>query len=56
MRRLRTVMFCSAPALLVGMMVGARSPALASASAEIARNCMHFSYIAYPYKRPGQSR
>ncbi|WP_431201665.1 hypothetical protein ACQ86E_21350 [Bradyrhizobium betae] len=25
----------------------------ASPSAETARKCMHYSYIAFPYKRPG---
>lgn len=25
----------------------------ASPSAEIARKCMHYSYVAFPYKRPG---
>ena len=30
--------------------------ALAGPSAEIARKCMHYSYVAYPYKRPGSVR
>jgi hypothetical protein len=28
----------------------------AAPSAEAARRCMHYSYIAYPYKRPGSVR
>jgi hypothetical protein len=30
--------------------------ALAGPSAEIARKCMHYSYVAYRYKRPGSVR
>jgi hypothetical protein len=30
--------------------------ALAAPSAEIARKCIHYSYVAYPYKRPGSVR
>jgi hypothetical protein len=30
--------------------------ALAGPSAEVARKCMRYSYIAYPYKRPGSVR
>jgi hypothetical protein len=30
--------------------------ACASPSAEVAKKCLHFSYIAYPFKRPGQVR
>jgi hypothetical protein len=25
-------------------------------SAEVAKRCMHYSYLAYPYKRPGSVR
>jgi hypothetical protein len=32
------------------------APALAGPSAEVARRCMHYSYLAYPYKRPGSVR
>ncbi|WP_082081795.1 hypothetical protein [Bradyrhizobium sp. LTSP857] len=28
----------------------------AGPSAEVARKCMHYSYIAYPYQRPGSVR
>jgi len=28
-------------------------PAVAGPSAETAKKCMHFSYLAYPYARPG---
>lgn len=30
--------------------------AQAGPSAEVARRCMHYSYVAYPYKRPGSVR
>ena len=30
--------------------------ALAGPSADVARRCMQYSYIAYPYKRPGSVR
>ncbi|TPQ27244.1 hypothetical protein C2U70_30860 [Bradyrhizobium guangdongense] len=30
--------------------------AFAGPSAEVARKCLHFSYIAHPYKRPGSVR
>ncbi|QOZ73300.1 hypothetical protein WN72_11980 [Bradyrhizobium arachidis] len=30
--------------------------AAAAPSAEVARKCMHYSYIAYPYQRPGSVR
>jgi hypothetical protein len=30
--------------------------ALAGPSAEVARKCMHYSYVVYPYKRPGSVR
>ncbi len=29
---------------------------LAAPSAETAKRCMHYSYIAYPYQRPGSVR
>jgi hypothetical protein len=28
----------------------------AGPNAEVARRCMQYSYVAYPYKRPGSSR
>ncbi|WFU70948.1 hypothetical protein [Bradyrhizobium sp. CB2312] len=30
--------------------------AAAGPSAEVARKCMHYSYVAYPYQRPGSVR
>jgi hypothetical protein len=30
--------------------------ALTGPSAEIAKRCMHYSYLLYPYKRPGSVR
>jgi hypothetical protein len=30
--------------------------ALAKPSAEIAKRCIHYSYLLYPYKRPGAVR
>jgi hypothetical protein len=30
--------------------------AFAAPSAEVAKKCVHFSYLAYPFKRPGQVR
>ena len=32
------------------------SSASAGPSAETAKRCMHLSYVAYPYKRPGSVR
>lgn len=32
------------------------SNASAGPSAEVARRCMHYSYLAYPYMRPGSVR
>ena len=28
-------------------------PAVAAPSAEVAKRCVHYAYIAYPFKRPG---
>jgi hypothetical protein len=53
MNSLRRVTFCGAAALLLVMSLTAPIGALAGPSAEAARKCMHFSYIAYPYQRPG---
>jgi hypothetical protein len=33
-----------------------RTSALAGPSAEVARRFLHYSYVAYPYKRPGSVR
>jgi hypothetical protein len=53
MKDLRKVTVCGALVLLMIIDVVVRTGALAAPSAEIARKCMHFSYIAYPYQRPG---
>ncbi len=43
--------------LLVAPVVASTGAVNAAApSAEAARKCMHYSYIAYPYKRPGSAR
>jgi hypothetical protein len=45
-----------ATALFTGIICiasGGLPAAVAGPSPEVARKCMHFSYIAYPYKRPG---
>jgi len=39
--------------LCVGL---APAGAQAGPSAEVAKRCMHYSYLAYPYKRPGSVR
>ncbi|MGY4626689.1 hypothetical protein [Bradyrhizobium sp. USDA 4486] len=41
-------------AMLACMLVP--TAAVAGPSAEVARKCMHYSYIAYPYQRPGSVR
>ena len=33
-------------------MVGS-SPAAAAPSAEVAKRCIHYAYVVYPFKRPG---
>jgi hypothetical protein len=40
-------------AALIALTTNAPSAALAAPSAEVARKCMHWSYVAFPYKRPG---
>jgi hypothetical protein len=44
--------------LIVIFLTAALIPAGASAApnAEIAKRCMHYSYLVYPYKRPGSVR
>jgi hypothetical protein len=42
------------PSVLLAVAVGTmQNAALAGPSAEVARKCMRYSYLAYPYKRPG---
>lgn len=56
MNDLPKVTFYGAAALLAVSNVGEPTGALAGPSADVARKCMHFSYIAYPYQRPGAVR
>ena len=44
--------------LVVFLVTGGLVPVSASSapSAETARRCMHYSYLVYPYKRPGSVR
>jgi hypothetical protein len=43
---------------LVVVVITGLVPVSASASptAEVAKRCIHYSYLAYPYKRPGSVR
>jgi hypothetical protein len=42
------------PAALLAAMAGTtQNTALAGTSADVARKCLHYSYLVYPYKRPG---
>ncbi|MCP3472133.1 hypothetical protein NLM33_17610 [Bradyrhizobium sp. CCGUVB1N3] len=45
-----------AAALLAGAATAIATDASAAPTAEAARKCMHYSYIAYPYQRPGSVR
>ncbi|HEV2154474.1 hypothetical protein [Bradyrhizobium sp.] len=45
-----------AAAIAALVMVASAIDAVAAPSAETARKCMHYSYIAFPYKRPGAVR
>jgi hypothetical protein len=44
--------------LIVVLVTAAPVPGNTSAAptAEIAKRCMHYSYVVYPYKRPGSVR
>jgi hypothetical protein len=44
--------------LVPGLVVATLLPAnaLAGPSAETAKRCIHYSYLVYPYKRPGSVR
>ena len=52
-----TSSWTSLPATLVFMIataIAASPPAaLAAPTAEVAKRCLHYAYILYPYKRPG---
>lgn len=43
----------AAIALITSVAAGGLPAAAAGPSPEVARKCMRFSYVAYPYKRPG---
>ena len=47
-----------ATTLIVAVVTAALIPgsAYAGPSPEIAKRCMHYSYVVYPYKRPGSVR
>jgi hypothetical protein len=45
----RTLLFSASIALL------SPSLAVAAPSAEVAKRCVHYAYIAYPFKRPGSA-
>ena len=38
--------------VMLGTVVGIAN-ASAAPSAEVAKRCLHYSYVAYPFKRPG---
>lgn len=42
-------------ASVVALTVSYGTSAVAAPSADAARKCMRFSYLAYPYKRPGSA-
>jgi hypothetical protein len=51
--------FLLTPATLTAVLALAPALGLANAaapSAEVAKRCMRYSYVAYPYKRPGAVR
>ncbi|MBR0934956.1 hypothetical protein [Bradyrhizobium jicamae] len=52
-RRQGLILKAIVAALATGML---GEVATAGPSAEVARKCMSFSYIVYPYKRPGSVR
>jgi hypothetical protein len=42
---------------VIPVVLGINPPtALAGPSAETAKRCMHYAYLAHPYKRPGSVR
>jgi hypothetical protein len=42
--------------IIVGTIAPVPVIAVAAPSAETAKRCMHYSYLIYPYKRPGAVR
>jgi hypothetical protein len=54
--RSTTARLPAATALLAAIAAMAPNAALAGPSAETAKRCMHYSYVIYPYQRPGAVR
>jgi hypothetical protein len=54
----RGVTEMKAVVLVIILVAGGLVPSgsFAAPSAEAAKRCMHYSYVAYPYKRPGSVR
>jgi len=44
------------PAVILALATQVPASAVAGPSAETARRCMQYSYVTYPYKRPGSVR
>jgi hypothetical protein len=43
--------------VIAGVALAHNPPAVSAApSAEVAKRCLHYAYIVYPYKRPGAVR
>jgi hypothetical protein len=42
--------------VILGTATSLSATAAAAPSAETAKRCMHYSYLVYPYKRPGSVR
>jgi hypothetical protein len=43
--------------IIAGVALALNSPGVSAApSAEVAKRCLHYAYIVYPYKRPGAVR
>ena len=44
-----------APLLAAALALSLPSLAFAAPSVEVAKRCVHYAYIAYPFKRPGSA-
>lgn len=42
--------------IILGTATSVSATAVAAPSAETAKRCMHYSYLVYPYNRPGSVR
>jgi hypothetical protein len=49
------VMRLLAPLFAAGVALSLPSLAFAAPSADVAKRCVHYAYIAYPFKRPGSA-